>query len=527
MNSRSPADRRAVRRIAAFAAAVVLLAPSVALAAVPPYYDIATNSDQPASTAERGQTYLLYNLNPLRNETVTIDDKITTPSNAAGTASKPVGSGIIPFVAPAACSASSTAGCVANLAALVNHLHDFVGTFSQSNAVNVDKRAAAVVTAALETFKPSVEFGPAATISDEVNAYVSFLNAHVLTTGVSLNVGSAVDPYRSLSIADERNKANDVITAVKVAMASVKDADKSGVLVELDAANAALKELDSSVVTSVAAKADAAANTWAGIVSTKQTDAFYKAVKAPCTPSGFKIHTYTVKVLRGSDTQWTCVASAKHLHGVRVYLEPGRSARSLHGLVKRVGLFRAHYSGPRVCGGVSLRGDRGNDAAIEFLQRGVGRVEFDQDARLISVFDGRHRHLHGGDDVVRFVALVGDAQRTIRIDGAPDIQAYPSRKHVSVQEAHVRIDLIRDSGRRTKFYAGLERLEGGRHDGGRTLVNVYGIGLAERPDKVVQMIDERGKVSNATGLLAVPVALDGVVILSSIVTVSFRKGLRL
>src|SRR5665213_4626959 len=79
MNSRSPADRRAVRRIAAFAAAVVLLAPSVALAAVPPYYDIATNSDQPASTAERGQTYLLYNLNPLRNETVTIDDKITTP----------------------------------------------------------------------------------------------------------------------------------------------------------------------------------------------------------------------------------------------------------------------------------------------------------------------------------------------------------------------------------------------------------------------------------------------------------------
>ncbi len=305
MNSRSPADRRAVRRIAAFAAAVVLLAPSVALAAVPPYYDIATNSDQPASTAERGQTYLLYNLNPLRNETVTIDDKITTPSNATGTASKPVGSGIIPFVAPAACSASSTAGCVANLAALVNHLHDFVGTFSQSNAVNVDKRAAAVVTAALETFKPSVEFGPAATISDEVNAYVSFLNAHVLTTGVSLNVGSAVDPYRSLSIADERNKANDVITAVKVAMASVKDADKSGVLVELDAANAALKELDSSVVTSVAAKADAAANTWAGIVSTKQTDAFYKAVKAPCTPSGFKIHTYTVKVLRGSDTQWT------------------------------------------------------------------------------------------------------------------------------------------------------------------------------------------------------------------------------
>src|SRR5665213_2116417 len=90
MNSRSPADRRAVRRIAAFAAAVVLLAPSVALAAVPPYYDIATNSDQPASTAERGQTYLLYNLNPLRNETVTIDDKITTPSNATGTASKPV-----------------------------------------------------------------------------------------------------------------------------------------------------------------------------------------------------------------------------------------------------------------------------------------------------------------------------------------------------------------------------------------------------------------------------------------------------
>jgi hypothetical protein len=305
MTSRSLSGRHFAPRVFALAVTVVLLVRSAALAAPPTYFDVATNSDQPSSTAERGQTYFLYNLNPLRNETVTIDDKLTTPANANGTAGKPTGSGATPLKAGSKCSLSNTAACVSDLAALVSEVHRFSDTFNQPEAATVDKRAAAVVTAALETFKADSQFGPAVTVSDEVSTYVTFLNAHVLTPGVTADVRSAVDPYRSAKVANERNDANDIITAVRVATASVKDPDKAAVTLALDAAATALKDLDSSTITSIAAKADAAANTWTGIVSAKQTDVFYKVVKAPCTPSGFRVHTYTVKLLRGSDAQWT------------------------------------------------------------------------------------------------------------------------------------------------------------------------------------------------------------------------------
>lgn len=291
--------------------ATQLIAASAAIAATPPpTFDAAASGSQPSSTADRGQTYLIYNLNPLRADKMTVDDKLDTPSGNAGKPDK-VGptTGDVQAPARGSCTRSSPQGCLTNLQNARRQLDDFVRGYSAPDAMTVDKIAAGYLDKELEMYAPKAFVADKNTsITDEVLTYRKFLTARILDpkSQANLDITTLTDKYRSEKISENRQNGQLTIDEATAAIIGLKEGDlKASISTAIEQLKTALKQLDDASVTSVAKKADDVASTWVGIYKTKQAEAFYTVVNAPCTPEGFSRHIYTVKLVRGQDTKWT------------------------------------------------------------------------------------------------------------------------------------------------------------------------------------------------------------------------------
>ena len=293
----------------------LILGPLIGIAAAVPSFDAAVATVNPPSAKDSSVQYIVINLNPLRNESVSVTGT-TTNTQAAANAATPAKSTFTPSQTKAdelTCanearsrSRNAATSCGVALDDITRHLRGFKATFDSTSATTLTQQTSGDLTNALATFATSgaqgkAQFDAAPTVQQAAAIYRDWTVRNVIgPRGTFLiNAMSTLNAFRTFAVVQERNENSDLIEDIAATAGGLSDPAFKSKLAE---ARAALKDLDAASVSTVATAADNVANQIAGIQS--DPSQLYQIVNAPCEALGFKTRSYVIKFLRDKNTVW-------------------------------------------------------------------------------------------------------------------------------------------------------------------------------------------------------------------------------